>query len=233
MQRTLAFDIELANVFDLAPGEDLEARAPFDIACAAAVEIGGATRHWYERDAGGRPTGHLAAATAREMLAHLEAAQKAGVRVVAWNGLSFDLRWLGHVADDSELARRVALELYDPMFQFFVQRGFPVGLAAVADAMGVVETKLMGGADAPKQWAAGEYQLVLDYVAGDCRITNAVFEAIEKERRIRWRTKKGTISSEPMAKLLPVRELLHAPEPDVSWMSTPLPRSKFTAWLAG
>lgn len=232
MARTLAFDIELANVFELAPGEDLEARAPFDIACAAAVEIGGATRHWYEKDASGRPFGHLTPAAARDMLLYLEAAQAAGVRVAAWNGLSFDLRWLGYVANDPALARRVAMELYDPMFQFFVQRGFPVGLAAVASAMGVQETKLMGGADAPKKWAAGEYQLVLDYVAGDCRITNAVVEAIEKERRIRWRTKKGTISSEPIAKLLPVRELIHLPEPDVSWMSSPMPRSKCTAWLA-
>jgi hypothetical protein len=34
-----------------------------------------------------------------------------------------------------------------------------------------------------------------------------------------------------MPVLKPVRELLHAPEPDTSWMDAPLPRSKFTQWL--
>ena len=77
--------------------------------------------------------------------------QKRGAMVSAWNGLSFDLRWLGAAANDVALAREVALELYDPMFQFFILRGFPIGLAAVADGLGIVETKLMHGADAPNR----------------------------------------------------------------------------------
>ena len=227
----VAFDIELANIIDLAPGEDLDAHAPFDIACAAAADANGGLWHWFCREPVGTPARQLDGLLARDMLAWLREHQQRGVRVCAWNGLSFDLRWLGHVADDMPLAREVALDLIDPMFQFFVQRGFPVGLAKVAEAMGVVEAKLMSGEDAPKRWAAGEHQLVLDYVAGDCRITDAVVACIEKERAVRWRTKRGTLSSEPMRELLPVRALLDAPLPDTSWMSDPLPRSKFTAWL--
>jgi hypothetical protein len=89
------------------------------------------------------------------------------------------------------------------MFQFFVQRGFPIALAAVAEGLGLVDKKLMAGADAPKQWALGNHQLVLDYVAGDCRITERVVARILELREIRWRTKKGTLSTEPMPTLRP------------------------------
>lgn len=227
----VAFDIELANIIDLAPGEDLERYAPFDISCAAAADAQGGLWHWFCRDGAGAPARQLDAPLARDMLRWLREHQERGVQVCAWNGLSFDLRWLGHVADDMDLARAVALDLVDPMFQFFVQRGFPVGLARVADALGVPEAKAMKGEDAPKHWAAGRHQLVLDYVAGDCRITEAVVARIEAERAIRWRTQKGTVQSEPVRELLSVRALLDAPLPDTSWMSAPLPRAKFTAWL--
>jgi hypothetical protein len=138
---------------------------------------------------------------------------------------------MGVAAGDPTLAAEIALDLIDPMFQLFCQRGFPVSLAAAAGGLGVEETKLMGGADAPVEWAAGNHQLVLDYVAGDCRITNAVCAAIERERGLRWRTKRGTTSFEPMPELRRVRDLLDSPEPDTSWMDSPIPRAKFTAWL--
>ncbi len=229
--RWMAFDIEIENVFESAPGEDIDKYGPFDISVAAMATDTGEVKHWFEKDATGQPGGHLSPIKAREMLEYLRAAQRAGVRVCAWNGLSFDLRWLGHAAGDFALAGEVALELYDPMFQFVAQRGFPVALANVAEGLGIEMKKLMHGADAPKRWAAGEHQLVLDYVAGDCRITALVVERIEKQREIRWRTKKGTVSSEPMRTLLTVREAMKLPLPDTSWMSEPLKREKFHAWL--
>lgn len=228
----LSFDIEIADEIDLQPGDDLDRHGPFQIACVAAYSDRGALQHWYARDAAGVPQRALDAQGARAVLLHLREAQRSGTWVCAWNGLSFDLRWLGHASNDLPLAREIALELYDPMFQFFVQRGFPVGLASVADGLGIAEKKLMHGADAPKQWAQGNHQAVLDYVAGDCRITEQVIAGILARGGIPWRTKKGTVSFEPMPVLRRVRELLDAPLPDNSWMSEPLPRTKFTAWLA-
>jgi len=229
--RRVSFDIEIANVFELGPGEDLDQYGPFDISCAAAADDHGEVVHWTSAAADGSFADHLDAAMAHEMLSWLREEQLSGSRLFAWNGLSFDLRWIGVAAEDVELAAEVALDLYDPMFQFFVQRGFPVGLAKVADGLGISETKLMDGADAPVQWAAGNHQLVLDYVAGDCRITEAVVARIEETGGVTWRTSRGTLSTEPMPKLKQIRELLNAPEPDTSWMDSPLPRSKFTSWL--
>ena len=230
--KRVSFDIEIANIFELAPGEDLDQYGPFDISCAAAADEAGEVIHWVNQAADGSYEPHLDVEKAHEMLSWLRAQQLAGARLFAWNGLSFDLRWIGVAAKDIPLAAEVALDLYDPMFQIFVQRGFPVGLAKVAEGLGVIETKLMDGADAPVQWAAGNHQEVLDYVAGDCRITDAVVARIEETKGITWRTGRGTLSTEPMPVLKRVRELLDAPEPDTSWMDAPMPRTKFTSWMS-
>ena len=44
---------------------------------------------------------------AHKMLAFLYREQESGVRVCAWNGLGFDLRWIGHNAGDMELAKQL------------------------------------------------------------------------------------------------------------------------------
>jgi hypothetical protein len=54
-------------------------------------------------------------------------------------------------ADDMALAARIALQTYDPMFQFLNRTGFPVGLTKVAQAMGISQIKILNGADAPTQ----------------------------------------------------------------------------------
>ena len=86
------FDIEISNVFDLDPGQDLLDYAPFDISVAATHVVGGEERHWYTRDASNRPGPNLSQSDAGELLSYLQGLQKAGHQLVAWNGLSFDLR---------------------------------------------------------------------------------------------------------------------------------------------
>ena len=45
-ERRVSFDIEIANVFELGPGEDLDEYGPFDISCAAAADDRGEVVHW-------------------------------------------------------------------------------------------------------------------------------------------------------------------------------------------
>ena len=227
----LSFDIEIADVFELAPGEDLDARGPFHISVAATQIAGGEERLWLSREANGQPALHLSRDTARELLAYLDDAQRQGHRLLAWNGLSFDLRWIGHAAEDMATARRIARGLYDPMYQFFKLKGFPVGLGKVGAGMGVPMTKLMDGADAPVRWRNGEYDAVCDYVMGDVRMTTAIVEAIEARGELAWVTSKGTTSRVAMRELRPVEACLEDPVPDQSWMATPLPDAKFRGWL--
>lgn len=227
----LSFDIEISDVFELAPGEDLERYAPFHISIASTAVAGGEERLWYCERADGTPDLNITADRARELLEYLEAKQRDGAMVCAWNGLGFDLRWIGHAAQDPELAGRVALASYDPMFQFFTRRGFPVALASVAKAMGVEQTKLMNGADAPKRWREGRFQEVMDYVMGDSQITNKIAAEILRRKEVSWITAKGMARSEAMPRLITVAEVLREPEPDQSWMDKPLLRSKFSDWI--
>ena len=230
--KILSFDIEISNVFDLGPGEDIDKYAPFDIAVAATAIVDGEERVWHSAGADGKPLIKMERQLARELLQYLETRQAEDYAICAWNGLSFDMRWIGHAAGDMAAASRVALAMYDPMFQFFKLKGFPVGLEAVARGLGIPMSKSMEAADAPREWAAGNHTQVCDYVLGDVRMTNAVVGAIERKRQITWLTQRGKRSTIPVPQLRTVAECLRDPMPDQSWMTTPISQRKFTHWLA-
>ncbi|MBU1049240.1 hypothetical protein KKG90_04365 [Candidatus Bipolaricaulota bacterium] len=227
----LSFDIEISDVFDLAPGEDIEKYAPFHISIAATAIHGGEERLWFSEDNDGTPALNMTKQRAQDMLEYLALKQDAGAMICAWNGLSFDLKWIGYQAGNMELAARIALKSYDPMFQFFNQKGFPVGLAKVGAGMGIGQEKLMHGADAPKEWRAGHFDRVKEYVMGDCQMTNLIVHAIQQAEEVRWTTSRGTISSEPMERLKTAEDVIRDPAPDQSWMDTPLPKTKFYQWI--
>jgi hypothetical protein len=229
--KLLAFDIEISNIFDLKPGEDIDRYAPFDISVAATHIDGGEQRVWLSSGPNGKPLVNLTRQNACELLEFLDRMQRAGHALVAWNGLSFDLRWIGHVAGDVPKAAGVARKMYDPMFQFFKLKGFPVGLAAVAKGMDVATKKLMDGAEAPVQWRAGNHEAVCEYVMGDARMTVEIAAAIIRKRQIAWITQKGTRSSVGLPCLRTVEDCLGDPMPDQSWMSSRIPQSKFAGWM--
>ena len=230
--KTLAFDIEISNVFDLRPGEDIDKYAPFDVAVAATQVAGGEHRLWYSPGPDDKPLVSLERRHARELLDYLEQMQRAGHALCAWNGLSFDLQWIARAAGDVPTASRIALALYDPMFQFFKLKGFPVGLSAVAAGLGIGLKKSMDAADAPREWRAGNHQRVCDYVLGDVRMTNEIVAAIVRRGEIAWVTQQGKRSTVPLPGLRTVAECLRDPMPDQSWMTRPIPQEKFTRWLA-
>ena len=229
--KILSFDIEISDLFELGKDEDMEKYAPFHISVAATAVHKGEERVWYSEDEEGRTALNLTQKRAHELLEYLDEMQNTETMVCAWNGLSFDLKWIGNQAEDMALAAKIALKSYDPMFQFFNQAGFPVGLAKVAQAMGIPQKKLMDSADAPKEWRAGNYQKVMDYCLGDCQMTNLVILAIQKARQTRWVTARGQINSKPTPRLKSVEEVIQDPEPDQSWMNTPIPKFKFYEWV--
>ncbi len=226
----LAFDIELASVVEIPAGGDLDQLGPFDLAVAAARDDSGGSWTWHGVE-GGAPAPKMSASDARAVLVAMREKQRAGESVVAWNGVGFDLKWLGVAAGDPHLAGEVALDTFDPMLQIFHARGFPIALAAAAEGLGVALKKSMHGAEAPVAWARGEHARVIEYVHGDCQLTLEVARRIVAAKSVRWITKKGTPATEPMTRLLSARELYRLPPPDQSWMSTPIPRERFFAWI--
>jgi len=229
--KLLSFDIELSDVFELGKDEVIEKYAPLHISVAATAIHGGEERIWFSEDETGVPIVNMTQQRAHELLEYLHEMQQQEFMVCAWNGLGFDLKWIGYQAEDMALAANIALKSYDPMFQFFNQAGFPVGLAKVAQSMGISQEKLMDGADAPKEWQAGNHKKVMDYCLGDCQMTNLIILAIQKAKAIRWITARGKTSSKPILKLKTVEEVIRDPEPDQSWMDSPIPRIKFYQWV--
>ncbi len=119
------------------------------------------------------------------------------------------------------------------MFHIVCALGYPVALDKGAQGMGLPGKPAgMSGLLAPKLWAEGHHQQVLDYVAQDVRMAMQIAETAEQRRRFEWITRKGTKSKMPLPKgWLTVSEALTLPEPDTSWMSNPLRRRDFTGWF--
>ena len=229
--KLLSFDIEISDIFDLKQGEDIEKYAPFHISVASTAILDGEEKVWYSKGEDGVPLKNVTKEQANELLEYLAKKQEEGYMVCAWNGLKFDLQWIGFNAGNFGLAQKIALKSYDPMFQFFNARGFPVGLGAVAKALRINQAKLMDGANAPIEWERGNYQLVMDYVLGDSQITNKIVKEIIDRKAISWVTKAGKTSSERIGNLKTVEQVISEPGPDQSWMSTPLKKESFYSWF--
>ena len=173
----------------------------------------------------------MSKATALAMLKYMDEKQKQGYAICAWNGASFDMKMIGHLADDLELAGRIALGMIDPMYQMLTQKGFPLGLAAVQKGLGITQAKSMDGKDAPDAWKNRQFQKVIGYVVGDSQITVQAILAIAAADGIRWLTKAGKPSYAAFRKFKTVAECLLDPDVDQSWQEKPLNRKQMVAWI--
>ena len=120
------------------------------------------------------------------------------------------------------------------VFHVFCALGYPVALDKAAQGMGLPgKPPGMSGFKAPQLWAQGHFKEVLAYVAQDVQTTMQIAQTCEQRRKFEWITRNGTKRSLPLTNgWLPVLEAMQLPEPDTSWMSTPLSRQEFTAWLS-
>jgi hypothetical protein len=162
-----------------------------------------------------------------------------GYKIATINGLGFDFPVLAASVESLEMynnLRDLALGHYDPAFQMLCERGFMVGLDALAAGLKLSErkTKDMSGAKAVEMWETGDIdqqRQVIEYVRQDARVTLGIVRALEGGV-LRWQTKRGHISTHRLEHgLLTVRECLELPLPDTSRMDDPWPREKFSGWL--
>lgn len=231
--RYLAFDIETAK--DV-PGEDFNWRPhrPLGISCAAtlASDMDQPTL-WFGKAADGSPAARMSREDAKELVTHLVQLASEGYRILTWNGLGFDFDILAEESAADKLCKQCALDHVDMMFHAFCSLGYPIALEKTAQGMGLPGKPVgMSGVKAPRLWAEGKFDKVLEYVAQDVRIALRVAQACEQRGKLEWITRKGTRGSMPLKNgWLSVKEALQLPEPDTSWMSAPIPRRDFTAWL--
>jgi Predicted 3'-5' exonuclease related to the exonuclease domain of PolB len=234
-RRYLAFDIETAK--DV-PGEDFNWRPhrPLGISCAATLTSDSSDiQLWYGKTADGTPAGRMTRDEVAALVQYLGKMVSDGFTILTWNGLGFDFDILAEESAAAESCRDCALAHIDMMFHIVCALGYPVALDKGAQGMGVPGKPFgMAGYKAPKLWAEGRHKEVLEYVSQDVRIAMQIAQAAEKQRRFEWITRKGTKSKMPLTNgWLTVREALGLPQPDTSWMSSPLKRQDFTAWIPG
>jgi len=222
------FDLETANI----PGPlDLDRRVP-GITVGATLASDGDPRLWYDQAPGGDPSGALLTPDgAGELVRYLAEAQASGQTVVTWNGAGFDFRVLAQASGLVDECVELAWAHLDLMFWFHCRNGYSVGLDKAAQAVGSGKTEGITGADAPRLWDAGEYQVVLDYVAQDVRALATVHETAAQSGVLRWVTSRGR-PSRTEGPVLTVREAYKLPPADTSWMTrAPWPRTKFVGWM--
>lgn len=233
----VAFDIETARCDGPTPKpEELQ------VTCAATVTHEAEVRLWHpaETAEGAAYESVMDPERVRELIDYLYDLYTNEVYVVSWNGLRFDFCVLANAARDELAYQRCAeMALYhiDIMFDVFCVKGFPVGLDAAASGLGVGgKLQGMSGSLAPDLWEQGRdrQDLVLKYVRQDALLTAKVLLAIYRRGWFQWRARSGNIQQAalPMVsgRLMTVCEALKLPEPDVSWMDSPMTRESFYLW---
>lgn len=233
VHRYLAFDIETAKEI---PGEDFNWRPhrPLGISCAATLAADDTQpTSWHGITQNGSPAPRMSRDEAQELVRYLAHKAAQGYRILTWNGLGFDFDILAEESSAIAACRECALGHVDMMFHAFCSLGYPIALEKAAHGMGLAgKPPGMSGVKAPGLWAQGFFKDVLDYVAQDVRTTLQIAEASEKRGRLEWITRKGTKSSMPLPNgWITVKEAMRLTPPDTSWMSAPIPRRDFTAWL--
>lgn len=228
----VAFDLEITK--EIPPGtDDWKSLRPLGISCAATLDSDGNLRLWHGELIDGKYPPSMNRKDCSDLIDYLLKMQSSGYPVVTWNGLGFDFDVLreesGHDA-----VKSLAKEHVDIAFAMFCEKGFMVGLDTAARGMGLAgKTEGMHGAMAPVLWAKGKQKEVLEYVAQDVRVTANLYEAITDKKRLRWISRSGKINFWYLHRkeILDVFRATEQPAPDVSWMTNPWPRSKFSGWL--
>lgn len=249
VNKFVAFDIEISK--EIPEGtDDWKSLRPLGISCAATLTDDGGLRLWHgDEGADGRLSPRLAPERCETLVEYLIGYAEGGAKILTWNGLGFDFDILQEECGLDYTRTLCHLLAYhdhiDMMFQLFCECGFCLGLDAAAKGMGLPgKVGGMHGDLAPVMWARdrASQNRVLEYVAQDVRTTADLYRAICKHKGLTWTAKSGKpafwrptfrIAGDVnnVQRMLTVEECLRLPEPDVSWMKDPWPRSKFSGWL--
>lgn len=167
------------------------------------------------------------------MVRYLLDRTREGHTIVTWNGTGFDFDILAEESGMIAECKGLALHHVDMMFHILCRLGYGVRLDGAAKGMGLAgKPEGMNGSLAPKLWAEGQRQEVLQYVAQDVRTTAELATACEARGRLHWIARSGNRRTMPLPNgWLSVEQAEMLPFPDTSWMADPWSREKFTAWL--
>ncbi|MSQ95634.1 MAG: hypothetical protein EXR98_13885 [Gemmataceae bacterium] len=231
-RKYLAFDIETAK--DV-PGDFSQWRShrPLGIICAATGTSDAEPRVWHSKTDAGTPASRMTKLDVQALVSYLGIMTSQGYTVLTWNGASFDFDVLAEESGAHAECRTCVRDHVDMMFHLVCQMGFGVKLEKAAQGLGLPgKAGGMSGSEAPKLWAAGDYEKVLAYVTQDVRLALQVAIECQKRKEFAWVTAKGSRSTKPLPDgWKTVREAMTLPLPDTAWMDKPMKREDFLAWM--
>jgi len=229
MIKFVAFDLEIATPIP-AGATDWRPYRPFGISCAGMFIQGEEKPEVWHGDGYAQRMSKIEVC---ELVQYLQLATARGYAIVTFNGCGFDFEVLAEESGMFDECKELALNHVDIFFQLFCQLGYAPGLDRLCKGMNLGEKpEGINGAAAPQMWLDGRYQEVLDYCAGDVRLTMALALEAKRLGAVRWTSRAGKSTGARMLELLTVQESLLLPEPDVSWQTGERwTREKFTGWM--
>lgn len=223
----VGWDIEIEK--EIPEGKAWKEYRPLGITCASAV-ADDFTETWW----GGKGENKInSKMTVEECLGMMEflKSKTPEYTIVTWNGLAFDFDVASEESQSKELCVELALDHIDIMFQFFCQKGFPVGISAVSRGCGLPDkTEGMHGDLAPVMWKDGKCAEVIQYNIQDSKMALNVANYIDAKQHLYWITKKGLTKHHNMGNLLSVNECKNIVLPDQSWMTDPMKKEDYLNW---
>jgi hypothetical protein len=246
-----AFDIEISKEVE---GHDWQAQRPLGISCAA-VMLPEDLRLFYEMDNLRKPAiqPQMSVSGAAGLVRHLAGQAAIGYTIVTVNGLGFDFQILAEESGMWRECANLALNHHCDLMLLPVahpRMGWRVGLQTFAEGAGVEGKKHevtlksgevlhgMNGSMAPRLWARGEHDAVLDYLGDDVRATLETAVIALERGSLRWQSRKGRGYEIHLPKdgggryyLPTVYEVMRwSPRPDVSWMENSSTPEILAAW---
>jgi hypothetical protein len=189
----------------------------------------------------GKP--YMSELDAKAVVLYMQELVKDGYTIITWNGCSFDFSVLAMESKMQKACAELAMQHIDLMLIVTFSKGHFLGFDKALSGAGLRGKQHNGtlnngqpvenftGADAPRFWRKGEYDLVLSYLGQDVLQLKELVDALEISRRIRWISQRGKEQIVPLAKMRTVKECFDLPEPDTSWMSNPPKRTDFIEWM--
>ena len=228
----LAFDLEIAAI--IPDGEtDWKKYRPLGVTCAATFPSDEEQPYtWRSIDENDNTLPRMTNDDLISLVEYLQFMAARGYTILTWNGLSFDFNVLAEESGLYAECAELAMHHIDMMYHIFCLRGHYLSLDKAAKGMYLPgKTEGMNGAIAPQMWADGRISAVLEYVAQDVRTTMDVALAVEELGGVQWTSNKGNVNLIDIDRWLPVNEAQTLPLPDTSWMTAPVSRDTFTAWI--
>lgn len=236
-RKLLSFDIEAGKpILDI---KRWRCERPIGISCASTLTSDNDARSWHGGEqSDGRLRIQMPTEKCRELAQYLLDMYARGYTILTWNGLDFDFDILREECHNESLEKgiaKLALNHTDILFAVFSETGSMIKLDDAAKGMDIPgKPKGLSGEDAPKLWKQSRemQEKILNYNAQDVRLIMAVCNAIYEKGYLQWSTKSGRLKLWKLTgNTIPaVTVALTGPEPDVSWMATPVTRLDFCRW---